>query len=384
MKIIEKILFATDFGKAADSALEAAIAAAKTFESELVVLAVIPEVKGSPVVADMVKSQVDQKLKELREKISASGVKTSDPIAVFGTPFDQILKQADSLDVNIVILGSGEKSKEDRFQLGITAEQLVRQSSKPVWIVKKGAPASIKNILCPVDFSEHSRFALETAVHLARGFGAGLTVLTVIESLGKIYGYPVEIPESAEQEWLQNHEKDFDAFCKDFDFHKVDYAKLIRAGRPAAQILAAVDETNPDLIVMGSEGKTGLTRIFLGSVAEKVIRELPCPVMTVKSERAIRLLLDADIEELDEHFKAGVKLMDKGFPKEALGQFKMVLDMDMMYAPALEWMAEAHDRLDSKDEAEKCRKQAKKIRQTLWEKRVEADARSRAGMWEKK
>ncbi len=384
MKIIEKILFATDFSKAADSALESAVAAAKIFESELVVLAVIPEVKGSPIAVDMVRSQVELKLKELSEKITASGVKTADPIAVFGTPFDQILKHADSLDVNIVILGSGEKAEEDRFQLGITAEQLVRQSSKPVWIVKKGAAAAIKKILCPVDFSEHSRFALETAVHLARGFGAALTVLTAVEPLGKIYGYDLKIPESAEREWLQNHEKDFDAFIKDFDFHKVDYAKLIRAGKPAAQILAAAGETSPDLIVMGSEGKTGLTRILLGSVAEKVIRELPCAVMTVKSERAIRLLLDAEIDKLDEHFKAGVKLMEKGFPKEALGQFNQALDMNMMYAPALEWMAKAHDRLGSKDKAEECRKQAKKIRQTLWEQRVEADARSRAGMWGKK
>ncbi|MFH1438875.1 MAG: universal stress protein [Pseudomonadota bacterium] len=384
MKIIEKILFATDFSKAADSALESAVVAAKAFESELVVLAVIPEVKGSPIAADMVRIQVEQKLKELSEKITASGVKTGDPIAVFGTPFDQILKHADSLDVNIVMLGSGEKTEEDRFQLGITAEQLVRQSSKPVWIVKKGAASAIKNILCPVDLSEHSRFALETAVHLARGFGAGLTVLTVVEPIGKIYGFPVKIPESVEQEWLQRNEKEFDAFCKDFDFHNVDHDNVIRVGKPASQILDAAGETSPDLIVMGSEGKTGLTRILLGSVAEKVIRELPCAVMTVKSERAIRLLMDAEIEELDEHFKAGVKLMEKGFPKEALGQFKQALDMDMMYAPALEWMAKAHDRLGSKGEAEECRKQAKKIRQTLWEKRVEADARSRAGMWEKK
>ncbi len=59
------------------------------------------------------------------------------------------------------MIGSGEKSKNDIFRLGTTAEKIIRKSDKPVWVVKKDNPLNVKNILCPVDFSPESKRALK-------------------------------------------------------------------------------------------------------------------------------------------------------------------------------------------------------------------------------
>ncbi len=77
--------------------------------------------------------------------------------------------------------------------------------------------------------------------------------------------------------------------------------------------MKVVTEKHTDLIIMGSAGKTGLSRILLGSVAEKVTREVPCSVITMKSEDAIRLYIEAQIDDLETHFKEGRESLEEGF-----------------------------------------------------------------------
>ena len=81
---------------------------------------------------------------------------------------------------------------------------------------------------------------------------------------------------------------------------RVSWSKLIRYGEPCREILAVARETKSDLLVMGSVGRTGLSRILMGSVARKVAQEMPCSIVTVKSEHVIRLRLDAEIADMNE------------------------------------------------------------------------------------
>lgn len=378
MKLVEKILFATDFSQAADNALQMAISVAKTFSSEIIMIHVIREPQDSPLALDRLKNAATKRFKGIQSDIKKEGIQVDEPIVAVGTPFDQIIQFAASRDVNVIIIGSGEKERGDRFRLGITAERLVRRSNKPVWVVKRGSPPLIKKILCPVDFSEPSRRALTNAIHLSRNFQADLTVLTVVEPLSSIYRAAAgALAKAEEKTWLEQEQFQFDKFLRGFDFHNLTWTKALRQGKPHQEILAMARETKCDLLVMGSEGRTGLARIFLGSVAEKVIREIPCSVITVKSEHAVRLKLGAEIATIDTHFKEGKELLEKGFPVEALRQFEIVIDMDKMYAPAWEGLAAAHSRLGHEEESKKCKEVARHIRQTLWQHRVEAEIRAR-------
>jgi nucleotide-binding universal stress UspA family protein len=138
---------------------------------------------------------------------------------------------------------------------------------------------TIKNILHPTDFSENADFAFRLACPLAWDYNARLVVLHVAAP-PPIVGYaegivPIEPPVS------------YDAIRA--KLHEVRAAKLpiavehrLTEGDAATEILATAKEMHCDLIVIGTHGRTGLSRLLMGSVAEQVLRRADCPVVTVR------------------------------------------------------------------------------------------------------
>jgi universal stress protein A len=140
----------------------------------------------------------------------------------------------------------------------------------------------IRTILHPTDFSPHSEAAFALACSLARDHGARVIVLHVQERSSLVYSgvmtAPPPPPPTAEEqkalEALLHQIRSSDS--------KVPVDHLLEEGDPATAILQVAQERGCDLIVMGTHGRTGLGRLLMGSVAEKVVREARCPVMTMK------------------------------------------------------------------------------------------------------
>jgi nucleotide-binding universal stress UspA family protein len=149
------------------------------------------------------------------------------------------------------------------------------------------APVSIERILVPFDFSEPAQRALDFAQTLAASVGASVEALYVVPRLpnvplrhipeldvGPIESRPVgDLVADAE---TRLH----DALAPEDTRHRY-LRKTVEVGEPHAQILAHAAAGDVDLIVMGTHGRTGATRFLLGSVAERVVREAICPVLTV-------------------------------------------------------------------------------------------------------
>ncbi len=355
-------MLATDYGQASNDALRMAVHMAKVFHSELFLLHVISTAGHLPLPLDQMRKPALQRINELKKDLEQVGIRSTVIIAAGPASFERIIQLAEEHDVNVIMMGSREKNETDPFLLGITAERVMRRSSKPVWIVKRGCPPLIKRIVCPVDFSDPSGRALQNAIHLARLVGAELSILNVISMPAK----PAAAGRPAQQ-------KDFEDFLKDHDFYNVTYKKEIRQGAAHQKILELLKEESADLLVMGSVGKTNLAKISLGQVAVKVIRKMPCSVITFKSEHAIRLNLEDVIESIEGDFRQGKELLGNGFAREAMRKFKCVLSEDRMFAPAWEGMAEAHGHLGHESKARECREQAEAIRDRLWRKKVEFD-----------
>ena len=106
-------------------------------------------------------------------------------------------------------------------------------------------------------------------------------------------------------------------------------------------------------------------------MTEKVLRELPCSVVTAKSEDIIQLRLNTEIADIETHFRLAKHLLQQGFAEEAISQFQLCLDVDVMYAPAWEGLAIAHERLGHTTVALKCSTHASTIRKKLWKKKNE-------------
>lgn len=141
---------------------------------------------------------------------------------------------------------------------------------------------SLKAILFPTDFSQSATYAWQYAMTLATQFKAVLYVLHVLE-LPPAESFPSRAArERAVRELRRKGEARLARWVQDRRLKRSRLRTLTAQGTPFYEILATARETGADLIVMATHGRTGLAHLLLGSVAEKVVRMAPCPVLTVK------------------------------------------------------------------------------------------------------
>ena len=136
-----------------------------------------------------------------------------------------------------------------------------------------------RKILCPVDFDDNSMQALDTAADLARDSKGTVFVLHVVPMILAPTGMPVYVDlykgqeETARAKLLEIAQKRLTG---------IKYELLTHTGEPAGTILSAEKKTGADVVVMATHGRRGFKRFFLGSIAEVVLRESTCPVLTVR------------------------------------------------------------------------------------------------------
>ncbi len=164
---------------------------------------------------------------------------------------------------------------------------------------------TFQTILVPIDFSPYATEALQYGATLAERFAASLIVLHVIDKdfetvvvhhraghrglpspiLGPFAGtfnVDTEATETVSIDLREQAEATLRYFIPD-EFSELHVESRVMVGRPFEQILKTAKREAVDLIVMGTRGRTGLGHVMLGSVAERVVRLAPCPVLTVKA-----------------------------------------------------------------------------------------------------
>lgn len=151
---------------------------------------------------------------------------------------------------------------------------------------------TIKTILVPVDFSDGALQALDYAIDLARPWRASLIVLFVVEPV--YYATPADLyGASANLSMLLEEQKRIGGEQLDRLGHRlkrrgVKFRALLDTGAPYQIITQTAEKLKVDLITMATHGRTGLSHLLMGSVAEKVVRSSSCPVLTVRGSRASR------------------------------------------------------------------------------------------------
>ncbi len=150
---------------------------------------------------------------------------------------------------------------------------------------------TITNILVPVDFSPHAEHAFTYATTLAERFGAKLALLYVVDDSFVTGGWSSEIYVPNVPELMENLIADADRRLATLKasaaaFGLTAETAVIR-GRPAPAIVEHAKNGGFDLIVMGTHGRTGVSHVVMGSVAERVLRKAPCPVLTVRGTEAV-------------------------------------------------------------------------------------------------
>jgi nucleotide-binding universal stress UspA family protein len=379
MQLIKNILLAHDFSKPSENLEAAAVELAKIFESEIIPIHVLPDDIGNEKVKSLLQETATQKLKEIAQRLEKEGIKTPKQVLTFGSPNEKIVETAVDENANLILVGSGETQKDEKFLLGTTTERIIQKSEKPVLVIKEGTPLKVKQILCPVDFSLTSKRALKNAITMAHRLKAKLTILSVCDAQGSDWiTKETERINYTDKRYEENKIK-LDKFLEAFNFTNLDWEKEIRRGKPAKEILNLISEKMVDLLVIGTSGKTGLSRLVIGSVTEKVIREMPCSFLTLKSEDIITLQLETTIQDIEKHYKIAVQLADDGFFEESIEQFKLCLSLNNMHVPSHYGIAKVYEKLNMPEKAKVYRDGGKYIMDRIWDQKIEEEIRKFRG-----
>ena len=192
-----------------------------------------------------------------------------DCCVVENDPHEAILKTADAIHADLIVMGTHGRCGMNRFLLGSVAEEVLRMARIPLLAVRttlSRVEIPARHVLCPVNDSPEARRTLDLATLVAGCFGASVTVLHVRKS-----GQSGPITEL--HSWISDAQR---ARCR------ID--EVTREGDEAQETVMAASESNCDLVVIGARRHRFLEGTVLGTATERVVRHSPCPVMVVPLE----------------------------------------------------------------------------------------------------
>ena len=146
----------------------------------------------------------------------------------------------------------------------------------------------IRQILAPTDFSRHAEAALRYACGLAQRLGSTLHLLHVLPDVVPVGPDPMLAPSLPPEYYTETENQSLEALCKAVDptwGKPAGIQTAVRWGGAVEGIVGYATDMAIDLIVIATHGRTGLSHVLLGSVAERIVREAPCPVLTIRERR---------------------------------------------------------------------------------------------------
>lgn len=291
---IREILWASDGSKESRDALRWGELLANRLGSKIIAftvletpnfsnLAVSDDLMGElSVIETKTRQRETKRLERIKEVLLRRGFKAEPEIAT-GVAHEEIVKVAQSRPVDLVVMGTRGLNAWARMLLGSTTAKVLREVHAPVLTVSQTArKPTVKDILVPTDFSPNDAAALGWAIELAGEFGAAVTLLHILEahkSWDSVKGGSMGRLRDAATKKLQS----IIAAIPSEKRKGIIITENVKVfPRPWSGIVDFARKRKFDIIVMSTHGRRGVPRFFLGSVAESVIKNAPCPVIAVK------------------------------------------------------------------------------------------------------
>jgi nucleotide-binding universal stress UspA family protein len=282
---IEKVLFPTDLSRTSLNAVPMAAHLAKIHGADLHMLHV--HILHSLINTDddppfPGEEEARQILEESVPEFSWSRVYHHVSRDIAAAP--SILGFAREYDVDLIVMASHGRRGLRRMLLGSVAEEVVRLAERPVMVIRDTetvtAEKGFERVLVPVDFSNHAENALQVGAELAATFNARLDILHVLE---RPQYSEMQYPQPINEADLRAYAEDrMEALLKTCDT-AVQCRHRIVSGYAADEIVAATDRVEGTLVVMPSHGLSGMERLLLGSVTERVLRRAQSPVLVLRA-----------------------------------------------------------------------------------------------------
>lgn len=279
-----KILVAFDVSEPGANALRQSFRLANDEKCWITVVSVIPPYEGDLAMTGLanlgeaMRKPCEDALAEAQRIATAERalIKT---VCETGAIHERIIDVAEEENCDLIVLGRTGRRGLGRALIGSVASRVIGFSRRDVLVVPPGARIGWERLLLATDGSRYSSAAAERAIDFAKSYGGEIQAVSV-----------VDIPPETYAEAMNAVDK-LTAKAKEFvqDVKKAAGARGVKAtgfvaeGEAYQVITSLAEKERADVIVMGSHGRTGLRRLLMGSVAEKVIGHATCPLLIVKT-----------------------------------------------------------------------------------------------------
>lgn len=283
-----QILAATDFSTRSHRALRKAGLLAEARGAELTLLHVVDD--------DQPKDLIELESREA-ERILAGHISAMAELraawcrsmVVAGNPFDGILRSADSIGADLIVMGAHRKQFLRDIFIGTTVERVIRTGPHPVLMVNKEPTGPYRNALAAVDISEPSAKAVRVARSVRLVDGGRTTLLHAFLPLGKRRMSSAGVNQQTINEFVtserQNAADELRAFLAAHELDGPDLPLQEEEGEPFDAIARVVADGAHDLLILGTHGRTGLLKVLVGSVTEEALRSLDIDIFAVPPDR---------------------------------------------------------------------------------------------------
>jgi nucleotide-binding universal stress UspA family protein len=277
----KKILCAIDGSKSSIHALRESFKFAANEKCWITVTSVVPSYVGD---LDMVgvgdvmgamRKPCEDALKEAEKLAKESGVMIK-TVCEDGEIFERISDLASAENCDLIVMGRRGLRRLERALVGSVTARVIGYSQRDVLVVPDESVVGFQRVLVATDGSKQCRTAIDRAIDFAGSYGGDISVVSIVDVPSEFYA---EAPQVVED--LVHKARGYvDDVKKQAEASGVKAETFVREGEAYQAIIELAKDVN--IIVMGSHGRTGLKRLLMGSVAEKVIGYAPCPVLVTR------------------------------------------------------------------------------------------------------
>ncbi len=280
----KKILVAVDGSGTSTHALKESFKLATNEKSWITVVSVVPPYQGDldmtgvgDVVALMRRPAEDAlaTARKMAEEDRAL-IKT---VIEEGETHERVLDLADAENCDLIIMGRRGLGRFERTLVGSVTARVIGYSHRDVLVVPRDTSVGWEKVLVATDGSKHSAIAVDHAINFAKSYGGSLHILSVVDMPDELYG---EAPGLVE-DLVAKAQGYVGAAAQQAMAAGVRTSTFVREAEAYQAIVGLATELEVNTVVLGSHGRTGLRRLLMGSVTERVIGHAPCPVLVVKT-----------------------------------------------------------------------------------------------------
>ncbi len=270
---LENLLLATDGSKASEGAVRESFNMAKMCKGKLYIISVaeVTEILDTyPPVAEKIEKETRQHLESLKARAEKEGV-TCEIIERRGeATYKYIVDEAAKNNVELIIMGRRGRTELKRLTMGSVTAKVIGHASCNVLVIPRAAKLTFEKILVATDGSIYSELASREAISIAKRINGSLVVLSVAKK----------------DENLTVAKESVNMISKTAEKEGIKAEVLTLKGTPFEIIVNTAEQKNAGLIVVGSHGRSGIEKLFMGSVTERIIGHTGQPVLVVVAKKS--------------------------------------------------------------------------------------------------